>query len=129
MHTDFLALGSTIFIEPLSVFELNNELNNLKIEEEIEIQKILSELSKKLVPIVSEIKNNISLIGEIDFIFAKASYSKSIDGIKPEINNKKIINLFKAKHPLIEKEKVVPIDLSIGENYTSLVITRAKYWW
>ena len=119
----FLALGSTIFIEPLSVFELNNELNNLKIEEEIEIQKILSELSRKLVPIVLDIKNNILLIGEIDFIFAKASYSKSIDGIKPEINNKKIINLFKAKHPLIDKEKVVPIDITIGEKYSSLVIT------
>ena len=119
----FLLLGSTIFIEPLSVFELNNDLNNLKIEEEIEIQKILSELSKKLMPIVSDIKNTILLIGEIDFLFAKASYSKSIDGIKPEINNKKVVNLFKAKHPLIDKDKVVPIDLSIGEKYSSLVIT------
>ena len=120
---DFLALGSTIFIEPLSVFELNNDLNNLKIEEEIEIQKILSELSKKLVPIVLDIKNNILLIGEIDFIFAKASYSKTIDGIKPEINNKKIVNLIMAKHPLIDSNKVVPIDISIGDKYNSLVIT------
>ena len=119
----FLHLGSTIFIEPLSVFELNNELNSLKVEEEIEIQKILSELSKKLVPFVSEIKNNLLLIGEIDFIFAKASYSKSINGIMPEINNKKIVNLIQAKHPLIDKEKVVPIDISIGDKYNSLVIT------
>ena len=120
---DFLEVGSTIFIEPLSVFELNNELNNLKIEEEIEIQKILAELSRKLMPIVSEIKNNILLIGEIDFIFAKASFSKALNGIKPEINNKKIVNLVSAKHPLIDSNKVVPIDIEIGEKYSSLVIT------
>ena len=120
---DFLRVGSTVFIEPLSVFELNNELSNLKADEEIEIAKILVELSKKLSLIVYDIKNNLSLIGEIDFIFAKASYSKSIDGIKPVINNEKKINLIKARHPLINKEKVVPIDISIGENYNSLVIT------
>ena len=80
-----LQAGSTVFIEPLAIFELNNELSNIKAEEEIEIQRILSELSKKLSLITNELKNNISLIGEIDFIFAKASYSKSIDGIKPEI--------------------------------------------
>ena len=119
----FSSSGSTIFIEPLSVFELNNELNNLKIEEEIEIQKILSELSRKFMPIVEEIKNNIILIGEIDFIFAKASFSKAINGIKPEINDRKIVNLFKAKHPLIDTNKVVPIDITIGEKYNSLVIT------
>ena len=119
----FLALGSTVFIEPLAVFELNNELSNLKADEEIEISKILVELSKKLGLIVYDIKNNLSLIAEIDFLFAKASYSKSIDGIKPIINNEKKINLIKARHPLIDKEKVVPIDISIGENYNSLVIT------
>ena len=118
-----LQAGSTVFIEPLAIFELNNELSNIKAEEEIEIQRILSELSKKLSLITNELKNNISLIGEIDFIFAKASYSKSIDGIKPEINNKKRVNLIQARHPLISKETVVPIDLSIGDTYTSLVIT------
>ena len=120
---DFLLHGSTVFIEPLAVFELNNELNNLKADEEIEIQKILSELSKKIGLITSEIKNNLNLIGEIDFIFAKASYSKSIDGIKPILNTKKEINLIGAKHPLIEKDKVVPIDISIGNYYSSLIIT------
>ena len=119
----FLRVGSTVFIEPLAVFELNNELSNLKADEEIEIAKILLGLSKKLSLIVYDIKNNLSLIAEIDFLFAKASYSKSIDGIKPIINNEKKINLIKARHPLIDKEKVVPIDISIGENYNSLVIT------
>ncbi len=120
---DVSSSGSTIFIEPLSVFELNNELNNLKVEETIEIARILTEISKKLSTITNELKNNIKLIGEIDFIFAKASFSKSINGIKPKLNNDKFINLIEARHPLINKEKVVPINISIGNKYSSLVIT------
>ncbi len=117
------ASGSTVFIEPLSVFELNNELNNLKADEQIEILKILEDLSKKFNLITNELKNNVFLIGEIDFIFSKASFSKSINGIKPEINKDKFINLISARHPLIDKNKVVPIDISIGKNYSSLIIT------
>ena len=120
---DVSSSGSTVFIEPLSVFELNNELNNLKADEQIEILRILDELSKKFGTITNELKNNVSLIGEIDFIFAKASFSKSIDGIKPEINKSKYINLISASHPLIDKNKVVPIDINIGKNYSSLIIT------
>lgn len=117
---DISSSGSTVFIEPLSVFELNNQLNNLKADEQIEILRILEELSKKFASITDELKNNVTLIGEIDFIFAKASFSKSINGIKPELNK---INLISARHPLIDKDKVVPIDISIGENYSSLIIT------
>lgn len=120
---DISSSGSTVFIEPLSVFELNNELNNLKADEQIEILRILEELSKKFAVITNELKNNVTLIGEIDFIFAKASFSKSISGIKPEINQNKYINLVSARHPLIDKEKIVPIDINIGENYSSLIIT------
>lgn len=120
---DISMSGSTVFIEPISVFELNNQLNNLKADEQIEILKILEELSKKFGAITNELKNNVSLIGEIDFIFAKASFSKSINGIKPEINEKKYINLISARHPLIDKNKVVPIDISIGNKYSSLIIT------
>ena len=120
---DVSSSGSTVFIEPLSVFELNNELNNLKADEQIEILKILEELSKKFEAITNELKNNVKLIGEIDFIFAKASFSKSINGIKPEINEMKYINLISASHPLIDKNKVVPIDISIGKNYSTLIIT------
>lgn len=120
---DVSSSGSTVFIEPLSVFELNNQLNNLKADEQIEILRILEELSKKFASITDELKNNVTLIGEIDFIFAKASFSKSINGIKPELNKNKVINLISARHPLIDKDKVVPIDISIGENYSSLIIT------
>lgn len=120
---DVSSSGSTVFVEPLSVFELNNQLNNLKADEQIEILRILDELSKKFGAITNELRNNVKLIGEIDFIFAKASYSKSIDGIKPEINNDKNINLISARHPLIDKNKVIPIDISIGKNYSTLIIT------
>lgn len=120
---DVSSSGSTVFIEPLSVFELNNQINNLKADEQIEILRILEELSKKFETITNELKNNVKLIGEIDFIFAKASFSKSINGIKPEINESKYINLISARHPLIDKNKVVPIDISIGKNYSSLIIT------
>ena len=120
---DVSSSGSTVFVEPLSVFELNNQLNNLKADEQIEILRILDELSKKFGAITNELRNNVKLIGEIDFIFAKASYSKSIDGIKPEINKDKNINLISARHPLIDKNKVIPIDISIGKNYSTLIIT------
>ncbi|MBQ2916755.1 MAG: hypothetical protein IJE59_01020 [Clostridia bacterium] len=120
---DISSSGSTVFVEPISVFELNNELNNLKTDEQIEILRILEELSRKFMAITNELKTNVKLIGEIDFIFAKASFSKSINGIKPTLNKNKYINLISARHPLIDKEKVVPIDISIGEKYSSLIIT------
>ena len=120
---DISSSGSTVFVEPLAVFELNNELNNLKTDEQIEILKILEELSKKFMAITNELKSNVTLIGEIDFIFAKASFSKSINGVKPVLNNNKYINLISARHPLIDKNKVVPINISIGEKYSSLIIT------
>lgn len=120
---DVSSSGSTVFIEPLAVFELNNELNNLKAEEAIEIAKILTDLSKKLMIITNELKNNIQLIGQLDFIFSKASFSKKLNGIKPNINNEKYINLIQARHPLIDESKVVPIDISIGKDYSSLIIT------
>ena len=120
---DISSSGSTIFIEPIAVFELNNQLNNLKTDEQIEILRILEELSRKFMTITNELKSNVSLIGEIDFIFAKASFSKSINGIKPVLNKDKYINLISARHPLIDKNKVVPIDISIGKKYSSLIIT------
>ena len=120
---DISNAGSTIFIEPISIFEMNNELNHLKIEENIEIQKILKELSTLFYPYIDELKSDTQLIGKLDFIFAKAKYSVSINGITPIINNKKEINLIKARHPLIDKHKVVPISLNIGNKFSTLVIT------
>ena len=117
------ASGSTVFIEPTSVFDMNNEINTLKIRENIEIEKILGALTTKLSAYINELENNVKLLGTIDFIFAKALYGISINGISPLINNEKKFNLVKARHPLIDKEKVVPIDISLGDNYSTLVIT------
>ena len=120
---DISSSGSTLFIEPMQVFELNSKLQSIKVEENIEVEKILKNLSIKIMPYTEQLKNNTFLIGKLDFIFAKANYAKSIDANKPIINENKYINLIKAKHPLIDKSKVVPINISIGEDYSSLIIT------
>ena len=120
---DISSSGSTVFIEPISVFELNNELANLKIEENLEIEKILQELSKLFYPYVEEIKLDIECIGKLDFIFAKAKYSKSLHGITPKINDKKEIVLNQAKHPLLNQDTAVPITVSLGKDFNTLVIT------
>ena len=120
---DISSSGSTVFIEPLAVFELNNDLNNLKIEEASEIEKILQNLSQMLFPYTEEIKKDISIIGNLDFIFAKAKYSNAINGITPVVNSKKYINLINARHPLIDETKVVPISINIGKDFSLLIIT------
>ena len=120
---DVSSSGSTLFIEPIAVFELNNKISTIKIEEAIEIEKILTKLSTILFPITNELKQNVSLIGILDFIFAKAKLAKQMDATCPIINNDKIVNLQKARHPLIDKNVVVPIDIEIGSNYNSLIIT------
>lgn len=120
---DISSSGSTVFMEPISVFELNNEIANIKIEEDIEIERILSNLSALLYGYTNQLKNNMMLLLKIDLVFAKASYSIDIEGVMPKINEDKIVDLKSARHPLIDKSVVVPIDISIGENYTSLVIT------
>lgn len=120
---DISNAGSTIFIEPISVFEMNNELNSLKKEEELEIEKILQELTELFYPYVEELKSDVSLIGRLDFIFAKAKFSKSIQATTPIINTQKEIHLKNARHPLISKDKVVPISLDLGNDFSVLLIT------
>lgn len=120
---DISSSGSTLFVEPLSIFELNNEINNLKIEENKEIQRILQKLSSLFLNIKPNLENNLSLIGMIDFIFAKAKYSISINGSIPKISSEKQINLIQASHPLIDKDKVVKNDIYLGKDFTSLIIT------
>lgn len=120
---DTSSSGSTLYIEPTSIFELNNKINHIKIEEDIEIERILQILSSSLCEYVDQLKNNLALIASIDLIFAKANFGIDSFGIIPVLNNNKYIDLYKAKHPLIDKDKVVPIDISLGKSYVSLLIT------
>ncbi len=120
---DISNAGSTIFIEPISIFEMNNELNQLKMDENIEIEKILQELSSLFYPYIEQLKLDSSLIGKLDFIFSKAKFSKFLNANIPIISNKKEINLINARHPLIDKNKVVPISIPIGTNFSTLLIT------
>ena len=120
---DVSASGSTVFVEPMAVFELNNSISNIKVEESIEIEKILANLSSLLFGLTTELNNDVYILGKLDFIFAKASFSKNMNAICPIVNDNKRINLVKARHPLIDKDKVVPIDVEIGKNYSSLIIT------
>lgn len=120
---DMSSSGSTVFIEPLAVFDLNNELSNLHIEEELEIERILQNLSGLLFPYTKELESNAKLIGKLDFIFAKAHYSLELHCTTPEINDNKQIVLNNARHPLIDMDKVVPISLELGTDFSSLIIT------
>ena len=120
---DVSSSGSTLFNEPISIFELNNEINDLKIDESIEIQKILENLSKLFTEITDELENSFRLIGMIDFIFAKAKYANSINATLPVITDEKIIVLNNCFHPLIEESKAVKNDIvcNLKNNWYSLL--------
>ena len=120
---DISSSGSTVFVEPISIFDLNNDLNNLKFEENLEIEKVLQKLSSLFFNIISDIENDVNLIGIIDFIFAKAKYSNSLDATEPIINDEKILDLKLAWHPLIDKNIAVKNDIIIGKDYNCLIIT------
>lgn len=115
--------GSTIFIEPMSVVKLNNELKELEIKEHDEIEVILSKLTNEVAAYSESINTNVTTLAELDFIFAKASLSKAMNGSEPLINDKGYINIKKGRHPLIDPKKVVPIDIHLGDEFTSLIVT------
>lgn len=120
---DTSSSGSTLYIEPTSIFELNNKINHIKMEEDLEVEKILQMLSASLYEYTEEIKNNLILVGKLDLIFAKAHFGIENAAIIPVLNKEKYIDLYKSKHPLIDKTSVVPIDISLGKDYISLLIT------
>lgn len=122
MIHDQSASGSTFFIEPMAVVKLNNELAELAIAEQEEIQKILAALSELAAPYTIDLEKNVILLAELDFIFAKAKYSKKMQATEP-IFDDNTIDIKRGRHPLIPREKVVPIDISLGEDYHLLIIT------
>jgi len=115
--------GSTLFIEPQSVVNLNNELRELELAEEAEIARILAELSERVAEHYHDLKNNQELLVQLDFIMAKGRFSHKINGEAPEINDKGILDLKQGRHPLIDPKKVVPINVAVGGRYRSLVVT------
>ena len=120
---DTSSSGSTLYIEPINIFDLNNKINHIKMEENLEIEKILQILSSSLYEYIEQIKNNLVLIGKLDLIFAKANFGIENSSIIPLLNKEKFIDLHMACHPLIEKSVVVPINICLGKNFSSLLIT------
>ena len=123
MIHDQSATGSTIFVEPMGVVQMNNELSELAIKEQREIEKILADLSNLLAEHIEEIHKDLMVLSQLDFIFARAALSKALKCSEPDFNTEGIINLKCARHPLLDQSKVVPIDVRLGENYNLLVVT------
>lgn len=122
MIHDQSATGSTFFIEPMAIVKLNNELAELAMKEQEEIEKILASLSALAAPYTEDIRRNVLLLAELDFIFAKAELSKKMQGSEP-LFDQNYIHIKKGRHPLIPKDKVVPIDVTLGKTYDLLIIT------
>ena len=120
---DVSATGSTIFLEPMSVVETNNEIRRLLGEEKDEIEKILANLTNEVALVSKLIKMSYDTISCIDLIFAKGKYALATDAFAPNINDKGHINLRRARHPLIDPKKVVATDIYLGKNFDTLVIT------
>lgn len=123
MIHDQSSTGSTIFVEPMTIVRLNNEMRELEIQEQKEIEMILSNLSQLAAENLDAISDDVKLLSELDFIFARAQLAKSQNATEPRFNRDRIIDIKKARHPLIDKHKVVPIDIRIGETFDLLIVT------
>ncbi|MFD2446275.1 endonuclease MutS2 [Bacillus sp. CGMCC 1.16607] len=115
--------GQTLFIEPQAIVQLNNQLQEIRVKEQLEIERILMELSAFVAEFEQELLTIVYVLGELDFMFAKARYAHQIKASKPFINQDGRITLYKARHPLIPKEEVVANDVILGKDYTTIVIT------
>lgn len=115
--------GATLFIEPQGVVELNNKLRELEVEEQLEIARILAELSSRVAEHYREIRSNLELLTKLDFIMAKGKLSCKMHASEPKIDKDGELRLISARHPLIEYKKAVPVDIRIGGDYRTLIIT------
>ena len=120
---DQSSTGSTVFVEPAVVVKYNNELSELVIEEAKEIEKVLAALSNEAAGYLDELRYDVGVLPELDFIFAKAELAKEMSATEPIFNLDRRINIKKGRHPLIDKKKVVPIDINLGKDFELLVIT------
>lgn len=123
MVHDQSASGATLFIEPNSVVQINNQLREARVKEKQEIDRILHALSTLVSEAYEELNTIVEVMAEIDFIFAKALYSNELNASQPQLNDDGYIQMKKARHPLIPSDEIVPIDIEMGKEYSSLVIT------
>ena len=123
MIHDQSSTGSTVFVEPMAVVKLNNDLRELEAKEQAEIEIILSNLSQAAAESLELIQDDLKILAQLDFIFARALLAKSQNATEPRFNTEGIIDLKKARHPLIEKHQVVPIDIRLGETFDLLIVT------
>lgn len=123
MIHDQSSTGSTLFIEPMAVVNLNNEYRELQLREQDEIEIILANLSNMVGEYSAQLKADYEILTELDFIFAKASFAKEYNGVAPLFNDEGRIRIRKGRHPLLDQKKVVPIDVHLGEDFNLLIVT------
>ncbi|PHA00741.1 endonuclease MutS2 [Bacillus pseudomycoides] len=120
---DQSASGQTLFIEPQVIVELNNTLQEARVKEKQEVERILMMLTEEVAAEADVVLENVDIVAELDFIFAKAFYAKRLKATKPILNNERYMNLRQARHPLIDPKIVVPNDIVLGKDFTTIVIT------
>ena len=123
MIHDQSSTGSTLFVEPIAVIKLNNDLRELELKEEKEIEMILATLSARCGEETEALRDDLDLLTKLDFIFARAQLSRSMNGTQPDFNQEGRILIKKGRHPLLDKKKVVPIDIQLGKDFELLIIT------
>ena len=120
---DTSSSGATVFIEPMAVVDANNEIRMLQNEEQLEIDRILQELSERIGQVADATRDSFAALLQLDLLFAKSRLADKMKATVPELNEEGIIEFRKARHPLINKEKVVPVDIRLGDGFDTLVIT------
>ena len=120
---DMSSTGSTVFVEPAAVVNANNELHELEIKEKAEIDRILFELSNLVGEISEEVRYNYEGIIDLDFIFAKSKLALDMKAVCPKLNKEGRLSIIKGRHPLIDKSKIVPVDVSLGGDFDALIVT------
>ena len=123
MVHDQSATGSTLFIEPMAIVKLNNEIRELEIQEQKEIEAVLATLSNEAAPHIEELRLNMELLAQLDFIFAKATLSRQYQCSAPVFNDKGRIHIKDGRHPLLDPQKVVPINIWLGKDFDLLIVT------
>ncbi|MCI8401296.1 MAG: endonuclease MutS2 [Lachnospiraceae bacterium] len=115
--------GSTYFIEPMAIVKLNNEIRELEIAEQKEIEAILADLSSQTAPHIESLRTDLSVLSQLDYIFARACLARDMDASCPQFNEAGFIDIRQGRHPLLKKDQVVPIDVTLGKEYNTLIIT------